>query len=175
MIKNPLLFYHSEANLPSRVPLATIVSFVELLGPETSPNPKISIQGVKALMSDASRAIEEGLYNDRIAFDTIKHGDPFNKDSILVHRFQRDWPTYQHISPPTPIGRSPLSAPPISPESLARTPSDTTLTSDVDRSIGNPDSASKAAIPFSLTRRFDNPFADLGWSKDHRVNGLRRR
>jgi len=45
MIKNPLSFYHTEGN-PPLVPYATIVSFVELLGSETSPNPKISVQGV---------------------------------------------------------------------------------------------------------------------------------
>jgi hypothetical protein len=87
MIKNPLSFYHTEANLPL-VPYATIVSFVELLGPETSSNP--SVQGVKALISDASRAIAERLSNNLNAFSTIKDGDPFNEDLILVHRFQWD-------------------------------------------------------------------------------------
>jgi hypothetical protein len=172
MIKNPLSkFYHTEAN-PPLVPCATIVSFVELLGPETSPNPKISVQGVKALISDASRAIAERLSNDLNAFSTIKNGDPFNKDSILVHRFQWDWPTYQNISPPIPITRSPLSAPPITLESLARTASDTTLTSDVDPSASNPDNTSKTTIPFSLTRPFGDLYA-TPWLDNRRRNRRR--
>jgi hypothetical protein len=169
MIKNPLLFYHTEAN-PSLVPCATIVSFIELLGPEISPNPMISVQGVKALMSDASRAIAERLSKDLIAFDTIKRGDPFNNDSIFVHRFQWDWPTYRNMSPPIPISRSPLSALPISPEYLARTASDTTLTSDVDCSASNPCNASKATITPNFDRSFGNPFTMMvsPWSNDHR-------
>ena len=170
LIKNPLSFYHTEANRPL-VLYATIVSFIELLGPETCPNPKISVQGVKALMSDASRAIAERLSKDLIAFSTIKDGDPFNKDSTLVHLFQWDWPTYRHISPPIPISsRSPLSAPPISPESLARTPSDTTLTSDVNRSASYPGNASKTTIPFILTRPFGDPYP---LSNDRRRNRRR--
>ena len=169
MINDPLSFYHTVAK-PPLFPCVTMVSFVELLGPETSPNPKISIQGVKALMNDASRAIAERLSKNMIAFDTIKHSDPFNKDSILVHRFLWDWPTYRNIFPPIPINRSPLSAPPMSPESLARTPSDTTLTSDLDCYSSNLSHASKATITPNCDRSLGKPFAMVvsPWSNDHR-------
>jgi len=123
------------------IPLsATIVSFVELLGPETSANPKLSVEAIKALVSEAALATAKRLSEDKNAFYTIKDADPLDeKSSIFVRRFQFDWVRFRNISPPIPTsGPSPLlSSRPMGPESIACTASDTTVWSNFDRFASN--------------------------------------
>jgi len=134
MIKKPLLFQEAKANIPIP-PSATIVSFVELLGPETSANPKLSVEAIKALVSEAALATAKRLSEDKNAFYTIKDVDPLDeKSSIFVRRFQFDWVRFRNISPPIPTsGPSPPPTPLMGPESIARTASDTTVWSNFNR------------------------------------------